>query len=84
METTRQPQNGAFITSPIRRPVYQPCSDSWTINFTPRTYKEEIEEKGMGPKKRGLDLVSHLLSLSAMLDLRLKARFLAISNPSLK
>jgi hypothetical protein len=34
-----------------------PSLDSWTVRFTPKTYKEEIEGKGTEPKIRGLNLV---------------------------
>jgi hypothetical protein len=36
-----------------------PSLDSCTIRFTPKTYKEETEEKGTEPKTRGLNLVLH-------------------------
>ncbi len=36
-----------------------PSLDSWTVHFTPKTYKEEVEKKGTEPKIRGLNLVLH-------------------------
>lgn len=36
-----------------------PSLDSWTVRFTPKRYKEEIEGKGTEPKIRGLNLVLH-------------------------
>ncbi len=30
-----------------------PSLDSWTVHFTPKTYKEEIEGKGTEPKRVG-------------------------------
>ncbi|TAQ84557.1 hypothetical protein B7494_g7119 [Chlorociboria aeruginascens] len=38
-----------------------PSSDSWMINLTPKTYKEEIEGRGTEPRKRGLSFVLHCL-----------------------
>jgi serine/threonine protein kinase len=62
MGTSHQPPNSAFTLSSLHHLGLQPSSDSWTIYFTPRTYKEEIEEKGKEPTKRGLDLVLHFFN----------------------